>query len=194
MFQPLQACSVSELMARVRYEIETARDMRYAAEYAIGRARLVRNAVRARGAALPYSNELRRKRRDQILSAVLETAIRSTAANFGNIQLVEPETEQLVIHVERGFRLPFLQFFDRVECGQAACGIALSSGKRVIVHDTANSAIFLGTAALEVLLDADVRAVQSTDGRVPKGVRAETSSAGQERLGRFGFQHPGVET
>ena len=45
---------------------------------------------------------------------------------------------------------------------EAACGTALKSRGRVIVEDVTQSQIFRGTPALEVLLDAGVRAVQST--------------------------------
>jgi hypothetical protein len=104
-----------------------------------------------------------------MLGAILEDALAATGAAFGNIQLLEPASAHLAIQVERGFRTRFLQFFDRVDSGQAACGIALQEGERVIVDDVTDSTIFLRTAALEVLLDAGARAVQSTPLRTSSG-------------------------
>ena len=57
---------------------------------------------------------------------------------------------------------PFLEFFDAVHGEQAACGTALQRGERVIVDDVLKSPIFVGTPALEVMLAAGARAVQST--------------------------------
>src|SRR5262249_51707118 len=68
----------------------------------------------------------------------------------------------LRIVAQRGFRRPFLDFFECVHDGQAACGAALKSAERIIVEEVANSALFFGTPALEVMLDAGARAVQST--------------------------------
>jgi hypothetical protein len=46
--------------------------------------------------------------------------------------------------------------------GQAACGAALKGAERITVEDVADSQVFFGTPALEVILDAGARAVQST--------------------------------
>src|SRR5262249_36952195 len=62
-----------------------------------------------------------------------------------------------------GFAEPFLKFFAAVHHGDtAACGEALQSGQRVVVEDVTQSEIFAGQPALDVLLEAGVRAVQST--------------------------------
>jgi GAF domain-containing protein len=44
----------------------------------------------------------------------------------------------------------------------STCGTAARLGSRVIIEDVTQSKIFAGQAALKVLLDAGVRAVQST--------------------------------
>jgi GAF domain-containing protein len=75
------------------------------------------------------------------------------------------------LHIEahRGFDHPFLEYFDRVNEGDAPCGTALQRRSRVIVDDVVASPIFLGTNALEVMLDARIRAVQSTPLVGPSG-------------------------
>src|SRR3546814_12408895 len=81
---------------------------------------------------------------------------------MGNIQLLDRETGVLKIAASRGFDAPFLTFFETVHENDAACGTALKRGERIVVEDVEASAIFLGTPALDVLLAAGVRAVQST--------------------------------
>lgn len=97
-----------------------------------------------------------------LLNGLLASAIAMTQADRGNIQLFEPASGGLKIKVQRGFKQPFLDFFDEVHVGQAACGTALKTAERVVVEDVTNNPIFVGTAALEVMLDAGALAVQST--------------------------------
>lgn len=96
------------------------------------------------------------------LNWVVGAALQITGAPMGNLQLVDPASGNLYIAAQYGFRRPFLQFFECVHENEAACGTALKSRGRVIVEDVTQSQIFRGTPALEVLLDAGVRAVQST--------------------------------
>ena len=95
-----------------------------------------------------------------LLHDILDAAIGITGAHMGNIQLLEGD--RLRITAQRGFDAPFLEFFDAVHGDQAACGTALQRGERVIVDDVANSSIFMETQALEVMMAAGARAVQST--------------------------------
>jgi signal transduction histidine kinase/ActR/RegA family two-component response regulator len=94
-----------------------------------------------------------------LLHEILDVAIEITDADMGNIQLLEGGT--LKILAQRGFEAPFLDFFDSIHSGQAACGTAMQSGKRVIVEDVTASPVFAGQT-LDVMLKANARAVQST--------------------------------
>lgn len=99
----------------------------------------------------------------ECLTQILDAAIAITGADKGNIQLLDPATGALQIATSRGFEQPFLDFFSAVQEGEAAaCGTALQTAERIIVEDVARSEIFAGQPALAVLLDAGVRAVQST--------------------------------
>jgi len=95
-----------------------------------------------------------------LLHDILDAAIEITGAQMGNIQLLECDV--LRITAQRGFDRPFLEFFASVHHDQAACGTALQRGERVIVADVVNSPIFVGTPALDVMVAAGARAVQST--------------------------------
>ena len=97
------------------------------------------------------------------LETILDASIFISAAEKGNVQLLDPQTGCLVIRAQRGFRRSFLDFFSSVHEGAAAaCGAALRAAERVMVNDITSSELFVGTPALEVLLAENVRAVQST--------------------------------
>lgn len=97
-----------------------------------------------------------------LLTWTVDASISITSADMGNVQLFDAGSGALHIAAQHGFRAPFLDYFGSVHEGEAACGLALKNGDRVIVDDVTESPIFQGTRALEVLLDAGVRAVQST--------------------------------
>ena len=100
---------------------------------------------------------------DECLAQILQAAIAITGADKGNIQLLDPESGTLQIAVHNGFEKAFLNFFSTVQEGEAAaCGAALQAAERIIVEDVAQSELFSGQPSLGVVLDAGVRAVQST--------------------------------
>jgi PAS domain S-box-containing protein len=96
-----------------------------------------------------------------LLAEIVDAAIAVTAADMGNIQLLN-DAGELEIVASRGFYRPFLDFFHTVHDGQAACGSAMQQGARVVIEDVRTSPVFVGTPALDVLLDAGVLAVEST--------------------------------
>ena len=95
-----------------------------------------------------------------LLRDILSAAIEITGAGMGNIQLLDNETLRIV--VQQGLPEAFLNLFEAVREHQAACGTALGRRERVVVDDITTSPIFAGTPALDVLLAAGIRAVQST--------------------------------
>jgi PAS domain S-box-containing protein len=97
-----------------------------------------------------------------LLEEIVDAAIAITAADMGNIQLFDRQRESLRLVASRGFERPFLEFFDEVKGAASACGAAMPQGERVVIGDVTASPTFTGTEALQVLLDARVRAMQST--------------------------------
>ena len=95
-----------------------------------------------------------------LLHDILDAAIEITGAQMGNIQLLEGDV--LRIAAQRGFDRPFLEFFASVHGEEAACGAALQRAERVVVADVLKSPIFIDTPALDVMIAAGARAVQST--------------------------------
>lgn len=97
-----------------------------------------------------------------LLEDIVEAAMSVTKADMGNLQLLEPQTDSLKIIAQRGFDQAFLDFFNVVHEGEAACGAALKRHKRLLIEDVSTSPVFARSPALPVLLKAGVRAVQST--------------------------------
>ena len=98
-----------------------------------------------------------------IFQEMVEAAIAITRADKGNIQILDPSTGKLKIAAQKEFSSQFLKFFELVDTEEAAtCGTAMKQMERVIVEDITRSPIFLGSNALNILLDEGLRAVQST--------------------------------
>ena len=95
----------------------------------------------------------------ELLSEILDAGIEITTADMGNIQLLD-DSGRLRIVAHRGFKAPFLEVFEEVHDNLA--GTALQKGERVIVEDVTVHPVFSGTPALDAMLAAGARAVQST--------------------------------
>lgn len=95
------------------------------------------------------------------LKEILKDAIEISGADKGNIQLLDYETGGLTLAAHTGFDESFQDFFANATHGDSACGTAMATHQRVIVEDITESEIFAGKPSLEILLSADVRAVQS---------------------------------
>jgi PAS domain S-box-containing protein len=95
-----------------------------------------------------------------LLGEAIDAVMEITGADMGNIQLLENGALKIVAY--RGFEQPFLEFFDRVREPRSACGAASRMGQRIIVEDVTSSPLFADSLALEVIVAAGVRAVQST--------------------------------
>ncbi len=70
------------------------------------------------------------------LDDVLENAILTSRADFGNVQLYNAPIGALEIVAQRGFRQDFLDYFRTVRVDEgSACAQAMQSGKRIIIED-----------------------------------------------------------
>ncbi len=98
-----------------------------------------------------------------LLHEVMEAAITITRTSKGNLQLFDPQTQELRIAAHKGLTPAFLAFFATVPAGEStACSAALQRLERTVVEDITRSPIFRDSAALRLLLDEEIRAVQST--------------------------------
>ena len=94
-----------------------------------------------------------------LLKEIVEAAVDVTDAGMGNIQLFEDGVLKIAAHA--GFDSDFLEFFHHVADADTACGSAMQSEDRVIIEDVSRSSVF-SPHALDAMLKADARAVQST--------------------------------
>jgi signal transduction histidine kinase/ActR/RegA family two-component response regulator len=70
------------------------------------------------------------------LDDLLENAILTSEAQFGNIQLCNPQNRVLEIVAQRGFRQDFLGYFRTVRLDDgSACARAMQTGERIIIED-----------------------------------------------------------
>jgi PAS domain S-box-containing protein len=95
-----------------------------------------------------------------LLDEVLDATIALLNADFGNVQLYNPQTQALEIVAQRGFQQEFLDYFNRVHEGTASCGMALLRRERVVVEDVESDPSF--APHLHIVAAAGYRAVQST--------------------------------
>src|SRR6185437_2413462 len=98
---------------------------------------------------------------EPVLGQIVEAAIAISRADFGNMQLLLPNSS-LRIAAQRGFPQWYVDYWNEVTAGNGSCGTALAAGQRVIVPDVEQSPIFVGTPGLEKQRRAGIRAVQST--------------------------------
>ena len=115
-----------------------------------------------------------------VLQTALDSTIAGTGAQFGSMQLLE--TDGLHLVVQHGFSKPFLDFFALVNDADTTCAIAMATRARVVVGDVEVHPIYKGKPSCKALLEANVRAVQSTP----------LVSASGEVLGVFSthYDHP----
>jgi len=95
-----------------------------------------------------------------LLEEGLNAIIALQNADFGNVQLYNPETKTLEIVAYRGFQRSFLDYFSSVNEPGAACGRAMQRRERVIIEDVLADPDF--EPHREIAASAGFRAVQST--------------------------------
>jgi PAS domain S-box-containing protein len=95
------------------------------------------------------------------LDDLLESAVATSGADFGNVQLYNPLTEALEIVAQRGFRQDFLDYFRLVRVDEVSCcAQAMESGERIVIEDVALDPAYEPHRAAAAA--AGYRAVQST--------------------------------
>lgn len=96
----------------------------------------------------------------RLLPRVLDGALWLLAADFGNIQLLDPVTGALTIVTQYGFGPEFLDYFAVVDDGHAVCGRAAKECAQTVIADVADDPDF--APHLDIAAATGFRAVQST--------------------------------
>jgi transcriptional regulator with GAF, ATPase, and Fis domain len=97
---------------------------------------------------------------EPLLEEVLKATIELQSADFGNVQLYNPQTQALEIVAQRGFQPDFLDYFSTEREDGAAGGRALQRGERVIIEDVQTDTAF--EPHRPIAASAGFRAVQFT--------------------------------
>ena len=118
------------------------------------------------------------------LDEILDTAIAISDADFGNIQILDPESRELRVMSQRGLPQWWLDYWAKAAAGAGASGAALEHGERVIVDDVEKSPIFADTPGLDIHRKAGIRAVQSTPLMSRSGAPLGTISTHFKKAGR----------
>jgi signal transduction histidine kinase len=95
------------------------------------------------------------------LDDLLENAILTCGADFGNIQLYNLQSQALEIVAQRGFEADFLHHFRKVRVDEgSACAQAMQRGGRIVIEDVKADPTY--TPHLLIAAAAGYQAVQST--------------------------------
>jgi PAS domain S-box-containing protein len=97
-----------------------------------------------------------------VLDRIVETAMAITNANRGHIQLVDTPSRHLRTVAQRGFEPALVDLWHNALVCPKHWADAMERGERVIVEDITRSLIVRDTPELRAMLQAGVRAVQST--------------------------------
>jgi hypothetical protein len=96
----------------------------------------------------------------RLLPRILDGALWLMAADFGNIQLLDPVTGSLRIVTQYGFGPEFLDYFAVVDDGHAACGRAAKECAQAVIADVAADPDF--APHRDIAAASGFRAVAST--------------------------------
>jgi PAS domain S-box-containing protein len=98
-----------------------------------------------------------------LYDAILDTAVDMLDADFGSLQRLDPDRNDLEILTNRGFNEEAESVWGRVAPEHAStCGKALKTGERVVVPDVEASEFMAGTADQQTYLQTGIQAVQTT--------------------------------
>jgi len=97
-----------------------------------------------------------------VLDDILDAAIAISGADFGVVQLLDRTTRDLKIMAYRGLPRTWLDHWNQAAVGQGIRETALDGGFQILVEDLETHPRFIGTKALDIHLEAGVRALQST--------------------------------
>jgi PAS domain S-box-containing protein len=100
---------------------------------------------------------------DSLYSCILDAAANLMSTDMASMQVLDSERSQLRFVAWKGFHPQSAAFWEWVHLDSAStCGLAFSSGSRVVVADVETCGFMAGTADLDEYRRSNIRAVQST--------------------------------
>ncbi len=109
----------------------------------------------------------------QRFQQILESVIAGEHADMGNIQILLPASDEMIIIAQRGFKSDFLEHFQSVKAFDlSACGRALGIGSTITIDDVETDIGF--AEHLDIARSAGYRSVKSvpiiTEAKKPLGI------------------------
>lgn len=117
-----------------------------------------------------------------LLPRVLDNALALTAADFGNVQLLDPASGALLLVTQAGFGPAFTRYFAVVDDKHSACGRAAVERDQAVIADVMTDPGF--APHREMAAAAGFRAVQSTPLAIAGGQVVGMVSTHWRRPGR----------
>jgi PAS domain S-box-containing protein len=100
---------------------------------------------------------------DFLYNGILDAAMSMMSSDMASMQLLDPKRRQLRLLAWKGFHPRSAAFWEGVyPDSTSTCGLALSTGRRVVVADIEACEYMAGTADLDEYRRSAIRAVQST--------------------------------
>jgi PAS domain S-box-containing protein len=100
---------------------------------------------------------------DAFYDLLLDAAISLMSADMGSMQVFHSERGELQLLAEKGFHPESVAYWEWVRLDSCStCGMALSTGCRIVVPDIEANEAMVGTADLDAYRRSGIRAVQST--------------------------------
>jgi PAS domain S-box-containing protein len=100
--------------------------------------------------------------RDGVYEEILDAALAINQGEMGTLQLTADGARPgLYVAAARGLDKDYVDFWNAAFIGGGTWTNALRGGEPIVVEDVAQSPLFVGTPALEIQLQAGVRALQS---------------------------------
>lgn len=97
----------------------------------------------------------------RIFERAIELAMGIVDADCSTARLLDRASGELRIVAHRGFNRTFLDYLELVSDTESVCVTAVRRGRPVWVPDLARSSVLADTPAVDVLLDAGIRAIAS---------------------------------
>ena len=161
---------ISDAKLMLRYFVSVVEDItaRKEAEHALVRseqelAREIADLTRLRDISTELIHEGNGK---TLYEKIVDAAVSVMRSEYASMQLLEPQpgkVGELILLAFRGFSAEAAQFWQRVATDSGStCGVALRTGKRVIVPDVEKCDFMVGTEDLTTYRNTGIQAVQST--------------------------------
>jgi signal transduction histidine kinase len=75
---------------------------------------------------------------NEILTSALDMVLQASEMNTGGIYLLNEDTQDLTIAVQRGFKPQFISGIDHIKIGEGFSGTVIQSGEPLVVRDISN--------------------------------------------------------